>query len=101
MSFFSGTAGPKRKVDLRGKSRQEETREQVLARTRLEREERQRAKLEQKSALLIQAYWRQHITACRYSEQLRCEWIDAYETHAADRCVSCMHGHQARAAVLQ
>lgn len=78
MSFFTGTAGPKRKVALGGKSRAEETREQVLERTRLEREKRQRSKLEQKSALLIQACWRQHRTATQYAQQLREEWIQAY-----------------------
>jgi hypothetical protein len=79
MSFFSGRPGPQRKVDLRGKSRHEETREQVLERTRVEREKRQRAKLEQRSALAIQARWRQVHTARSYANRLRSEWIDSYE----------------------
>lgn len=51
--LFTGNT-TQRKVDLRGKSRGEETREQVLQRTRAEREKRARAKLEQKSATTIQ-----------------------------------------------
>lgn len=53
--FFSGTAGVQRKVDLRGRrDRREESREQVLERTKAERERRQRNKLENRSALTIQ-----------------------------------------------
>jgi hypothetical protein len=85
MSFFTGRPGPQRKVDLRGKSRHEETREQVLERTRLEREKRQRAKLEQKSALAIQARWRQVHTARCYADRLRSEWIDCYEAAGSSR----------------
>ncbi|KAF6260513.1 hypothetical protein COO60DRAFT_882082 [Scenedesmus sp. NREL 46B-D3] len=85
MSFFTGRAGPQRKVDLRGKSRHEETREQVLERTRLEREKRQRAKLEQKSALAIQARWRQVHTARCYAGRLRSEWIETYEAKGGSR----------------
>lgn len=85
MSFFSGRAGPQRKVDLRGKSRHEESREQVLERTRLEREKRQRAKLEQKSALAIQARWRQVYTARCYADRLRSKWIETYEAERGNR----------------
>lgn len=54
MSFFTGQYSGRKKVDLRGRSRAEETREQMLERTRQERERRRQAKLEQKCATLIQ-----------------------------------------------
>ena len=43
-------------MEIRGASKAEESREQVLERTRLEREQRRRQKLEQKSALTIQVF---------------------------------------------
>ena len=51
---FTGQAIPSRRVALGGRSKTEETREQTLERTRLEREKRRRAKLEQRSATCIQ-----------------------------------------------
>lgn len=77
--MFTGRAGPQRRVDLRGKSRQEETREQILERTKVEREKRQRVKLEQKSALAIQARWRQVCSARKYENELRQDWLQTYE----------------------
>lgn len=78
MFNFTGAAGPQRKVDLRGKSRAEESREEVIEKARLQREKRQRAKLEQKSAVIIQCTWRQAHTARRYAAALRAEWVEEY-----------------------
>ena len=50
---FSGTSS-RQKVSLRGKSKAEESREQVLERTRVEREKRKRAKQEHTNAIVIQ-----------------------------------------------
>lgn len=55
MYNFKGEFVSRKKVDLRGSSRGEENREQVLQRTRREREKRKRQKLEQESATIIQA----------------------------------------------
>lgn len=46
----------RQKVSLRGKSKVEESREQILERTRLEREKRRRAKLETTNATIIQVH---------------------------------------------
>jgi hypothetical protein len=73
--FFSGKP-QQRKVDLRGRSRGEETREQVLERTRAERELRQQSKLESKSALLIQSHWRQLAAARNFDNRQRQQWAN-------------------------
>jgi hypothetical protein len=49
---FSGSSRPK--ISLRGKSKVEESREQVLERTKHERERRRRAKQEETNAIIIQ-----------------------------------------------
>lgn len=72
--FFSGKPSQQRKVALGGRSRGEETREQVLERTRAEREKRSRNKLETKSALAIQTHWRQLCTARKFHAELRQNW---------------------------
>jgi hypothetical protein len=82
--FFSGRSGPTRKVDLRGKSRGEETREQILERTRLEREKRKRAKLEASSATVIQSKWRQHRAAWKATEAVRSSWSVNYASITVD-----------------
>lgn len=51
---FDGQAVRTKRVALGGKSRSEESREQVLERTRLERERRKQQKLENRSATAIQ-----------------------------------------------
>jgi hypothetical protein len=81
--FFTGKADTTKKVDLRGKSRGEETREQVLERTRLEREQRKRAKLEQQSASRIQAAWRAHWTLQQTQAAERQAWQQQYGAAAA------------------
>lgn len=86
--FFTGEAGPKRKVDLRGKSKVEETREQVLERTRIERERRKRFKLETKSAVVIQACWRSLQCRRELRSQVRDEWMQKYWSQVQSRCCS-------------
>ena len=53
MSFFNGSGRKTAKVDLRGRSKVE-SREQVLERARVEREQRRQLKLEIRSATCIQ-----------------------------------------------
>ena len=64
MSFFDGNGRRTAKVDLRGRSRVE-SREQVLERTRAEREQRRRLKLETRSATCIQVRGGLGDIACR------------------------------------
>lgn len=52
--LFTGNVGAKRRVDLRGNSRGSESREQVLERSRQDRERRKQVKLENTSATVIQ-----------------------------------------------
>ena len=80
--FFSGKP-QQRKVDLRGKSRGEETREQILERTRAERERRQKSKLETKSALLIQSHWRQLAAARKFVSEQRQQWAHVAGSEAS------------------
>ncbi|KAL0034411.1 hypothetical protein WJX79_000811 [Trebouxia sp. C0005] len=56
--MFTGSVGSKRRVDLRGNSKGSETREQILERSRRDRERRKQLKLENSSAVVIQAAWR-------------------------------------------
>jgi hypothetical protein len=51
--FFEGTRHAK-KVAIRGRSKAEESREVLLEKSRVEREKRKRAKLENTSAIVIQ-----------------------------------------------
>lgn len=76
--FFSGNALPTRRVDLRGKSRAEESREQVLERTKVQREQRKRLKLETRSATQIQAAWRAHTGSLRMKAALRQSWLETF-----------------------
>ncbi len=52
--MFTGSVGSKRRVDLRGNSKGSETREQILERSRRDRERRKQLKLENSSAIVIQ-----------------------------------------------
>lgn len=54
---FGGEFKKAAKVSLAGRSRTEETRAEVLERTRRERERRRQDKLEQRSATCIQVRW--------------------------------------------
>ncbi|GAX81158.1 hypothetical protein CEUSTIGMA_g8591.t1 [Chlamydomonas eustigma] len=58
--MFNGTVGARKKVSLGGKSQKEGSRDDVLEKSRLERERRRREKIEDASARLIQARWRIH-----------------------------------------
>eukprot|EP00197_Chlamydomonas_leiostraca_P011903 CAMPEP_0202878136 /NCGR_PEP_ID=MMETSP1391-20130828/31706_1 /ASSEMBLY_ACC=CAM_ASM_000867 /TAXON_ID=1034604 /ORGANISM="Chlamydomonas leiostraca, Strain SAG 11-49" /LENGTH=95 /DNA_ID=CAMNT_0049560281 /DNA_START=49 /DNA_END=333 /DNA_ORIENTATION=+ len=74
MKSFSGSSKTP-KVSLGGRSRtQEESREEVLQRTRLEREKRRQAKAEQNAATTIQAHWRGWACAHGVRTQLRAAW---------------------------
>lgn len=52
--MFTGSVGNKRRVNLGGSSKGAESREQVLERSKLERDRRKRNKLENASATTIQ-----------------------------------------------
>lgn len=52
--MFTGSVGNKKRVDLRGNSKGSESREQVLERSRRDRERRKQVKLENASAVAIQ-----------------------------------------------
>ena len=52
--MFTGSIGNKRRVDLRGSSKGSESREQILERSRRDRERRKQVKLENTSAVVIQ-----------------------------------------------
>lgn len=54
MRSFGGEHRKEAKVSLAGRSRGEETRAEVLERTRRERERRRQDKLEQRSATVVQ-----------------------------------------------
>lgn len=54
ISMFTGSVGTKRRVNLGGSSRGSESREQVLERTRRDRERRKQLKLETSGATTIQ-----------------------------------------------
>ena len=54
--MFTGSFGNKRRVDLRGNSKGSESREQVLERSRRDRERRKQVKLENTSATAIQVH---------------------------------------------
>ncbi|GMH39401.1 hypothetical protein BSKO_07299 [Bryopsis sp. KO-2023] len=77
MYNFKGEFVSRKKVDLRGRSR-EENREQVLQRTRREREKRKRQKLECESATRIQATWRAHVARTSFKKRVRSQWISSH-----------------------
>ena len=52
--MFTGSTGSKRRVNLGGNSKGSETREQILERSRRDRERRKQLKLENSSATSIQ-----------------------------------------------
>lgn len=54
--MFTGKVGNKKRVDLRGSSKGSESREQVLERSRRDRERRKQVKLENTSATVIQVH---------------------------------------------
>lgn len=74
MSFrsFGGEYRKEARVSLAGRSRVEESRAEVLERTRRERERRRQEKLEQRGAISIQAS-RQHGSASGAPQSAGCQ----------------------------
>jgi len=88
--MFSGQFTSRRKVALGGRSRQEESREEVLQRTRADRERRKQQKLEQKSATYIQAFWRGRAAWRQYKHILRQQWIQQYGEEGGRITLDCV-----------
>ncbi|KAL4444560.1 hypothetical protein ABPG77_002377 [Micractinium sp. CCAP 211/92] len=84
MSFrsFGGEYRKEARVSLAGRSRVEESRAEVLERTRRERERRRQEKLEQRGATSIQAAWRGWRSRRRHQAELRQCWVERYGEHA-------------------
>lgn len=78
MRSFGGEFARSQKVSLAGKSRHVESREEVLERTRLERENRKQQKIETKSATTIQASWRAHNARQQAKADIRQQWVQQY-----------------------
>ena len=78
MRTFGGEFARRQKVSLAGKSRQAETREDVLHRTRLERERRHRLKEETRAATRIQSAWRSLSTRRAAKDSMRSAWLIEY-----------------------
>ena len=68
----------KRQVALGGRSAPVESREALLARTRAEREARQRTARETNAATTIQAAWRGRAGAAAAREGVRQAWVDRH-----------------------
>ncbi|GAB4817517.1 hypothetical protein N2152v2_004563, partial [Parachlorella kessleri] len=83
MSFrtFDGSAVRSKRVALGGRSRAEESREQVLERTRQDRERRKQQKLESRSATAIQAAWRAWHGTRLHKAAVRAAWVEAYGSY--------------------
>ncbi|MEW5297235.1 MAG: hypothetical protein WDW36_000459 [Sanguina aurantia] len=86
--FFSGSSSNK-KIELRGKSKGEETRQQIVERTRHERELRRQQKLESKSATIISACWRGRLSRIQTRAHCRASWIQTHRISVsmADSCL--------------
>ncbi|PSC67747.1 E3 ubiquitin-ligase UPL6 [Micractinium conductrix] len=82
MRSFGGEHRKEAKVSLAGRSRGEETRAEVLERTRRERERRRQDKLEQRSATVVQAAWRGWRCRFHAASNARDEWVARYGRHA-------------------
>ena len=83
MSGFSRSFGGEwqrsKKVSLAGRSRTTDaTREEVLERTRLEREARRQHRLETRSAIALQASWRSWRARRKLKVEARERWTGAY-----------------------
>ncbi|KAL4436604.1 hypothetical protein ABPG75_003743 [Micractinium tetrahymenae] len=84
MSFrsFGGEYKKEARVSLAGRSRVEESRAEVLERTRRERERRRQDKLAAASATSIQAAWRGWRSRRRHQAELRQAWVQRFGEHA-------------------
>ena len=80
MRTFGGEFTRKQKVSLSGKKASGigESREEILERTRLERERRKRKKLENETATLIQSAWRSYIVRGGMRGRWRRDWCDTF-----------------------
>ncbi|PRW45057.1 E3 ubiquitin- ligase UPL6 [Chlorella sorokiniana] len=79
---FGGEFRKAQKVSLVGRSRGEETRAEVLERTRRERERRRRERQEQSAATAIQAAWRGWIERQHRQAEVRAAWQARYGAEA-------------------
>ncbi|KAL6778575.1 hypothetical protein ACKKBF_B15340 [Auxenochlorella protothecoides x Auxenochlorella symbiontica] len=85
---FSGSAARHGAVSLGGRSRREETRAEILERTRREREERRINRLRANAATTIQAGWRCRRDLIRAKETLRRRWQGCLEAELSASCDS-------------
>eukprot|EP00897_Mesotaenium_endlicherianum_P001503 jgi/Mesen1/1380/ME000013S00873 len=74
--YFTGEASRKR-VDLSGRSKQQD-RQKLLEQARVDRDKRQRVRLENQSAVKIQKVFRGRRTAARLRNSVRSEWQRVY-----------------------
>ncbi|KAI3426511.1 hypothetical protein D9Q98_008876 [Chlorella vulgaris] len=79
---WTGDFKKEQRVSLVGRSRAEETRAQVLERTRKEREQRRQEKLQLRSATTIQAAWRGLQARQRHQAEVRRQWLACYGNQA-------------------
>ncbi|KAH7623971.1 hypothetical protein Ndes2526B_g01225 [Nannochloris sp. 'desiccata'] len=84
MQSFTGDFSRAKKISLAGKSSSAESREQVLERTRLERERRKQQKLETQSATVIQAAWRSYASRQYSKRTIRAAWMQRYASQFLD-----------------
>ena len=82
--MFSGSAIPAKKVSMGGKSQRAESRDDLIEKTRLERERRRRDRLEETSARLIQVRWQTEVdmmcvSSCVHSmsSSCVCVWVSS------------------------
>ncbi|CAD7703489.1 unnamed protein product [Ostreobium quekettii] len=87
---FEGEFSARKKVDLRGRTRGEENRLQVLDRTRRDRERRRKQKIEAESATRIQAFWRREHAVRQLRARIRDEWVAEYGTFGDRLDRSCL-----------
>eukprot|EP00210_Caulerpa_lentillifera_P004361 g4159.t1 len=79
--MFSGHERTQRRVDLRGRSRNEETRQQTATRLRREKEKRKLRTLQIQSATIIQVAWRNKRTRQSIKDSIRQDWCNAFGVH--------------------
>lgn len=99
MRTFGGEFSRKQRVSLAGTSKSVESREEILERSRLEREKRRRRKIENEKATVIQSAWRSYVSRRETRRKLREEWVARFgekgvlveEANVLTKeCVGCM-----------
>ena len=75
MRTFGGEFSRKQKVSLAGTSRSVESREEILERSRVEREKRRKRKVENEKAVVIQSAWRSYVSRRKTRLRIREEWM--------------------------